>query len=363
MEMLKNALMAAFVGFLTVSAQAQVTQANEAPRDPASLARDSLRSEARAWVATQTGAHISWVSVASLDARVAPPACDTGYRFDFPFESRATVRANCDRPSRQFYMRVNTERPKQRLVAARPLSAGTMISAGDLAPREGSNVTGGIDDPALVAGRFLRRSLEQGEAPSVQDFEDRVPVIRTTRDLRTGETLDMSNLRVEMTAKSRAPSASLANVEELKTARLRRDVPADRVLTADDLIDPRTVVVAKRNLLRGENVDAGAFDLVQVDRRQLPPDFITDSRGILGAEVTSPIRTGEPLRSSQIRPALMVRKGQPVILTVSLTGLEISFQAEALEDARLGDPVKLRNPDSGKTLAATVTGRGTARSM
>lgn len=59
-----------------------------------------------------------------------------------------------------------------------------------------------------------------------------------------------------------------------------------------------------------------------------------------------------------VRPALMVRKGQIVLLSVARSGIEISVQVEALEDAKLGDQVKLRNPDSGKPLAGMVTGRG-----
>ena len=340
-----------------------LAQTSEAIRDPASAARDALRDEARGWVASQTGADPTWVNVASLDARVAPPACDSGYRFDFPFDSRGTVRAQCDRPARQYYLRVSAEKPRQRVVAARALPAGTLLSAADLTSRDAAAQSGGLEDPSALVGRFLRRAVDAGEILSQQDLEDRVTVLRSLRDLRTGESLDSSTTRAETMPRNRVPAGTLTSLDDLKNAKLRRDIPADRVLMADDLLDARPAVVATRNLLRGESAGPATLEVVEIDRRRLPPDYVAGLQGIEGAEITAPVRAGEPIRASQIRPALMVRRGQPVLFLVSRAGLEISIQVEALEDARLGDQVKLRNPESGKPLAGTVTGRGTARAL
>lgn len=335
----------------------------EAPRDAATTAREALRDDARAWVANQTGVEIGSVNVASLDARVMPPPCDGGFRFDFPFDSRATVRAQCDRPTRQYYMRVIAERPRARIVAARSLPAGTLLAAADLTTRDSGPQAGGVEDPSLLIGRFLRRPLDAGEPVSVNDLEDRVQVFKAARDLRSGDSIEINALRVEMMPRTRIPNGVVVNAEELKTAKLRRDVPADRVITSEDLIDSRPTVVATRNLLRGETINATSLEVVAVDRRRLPPDHIAGTQGLEGAEVTSPVRAGEPLRASQVRPAVLVRRGQPVLFLVSRDGLEISIQVEALEDARLGESVKLRNPDSGKPLGGTVTGRGTVRAL
>lgn len=360
MSLVSRLLASALAGCLCSIASAQPT---EPVRDAPALARETLRDEARQWVASQTGADPSWVHVASLDARVAPPPCENGFRFDFPFESRGTLRAQCDRPVRQYYMRVSTERPKLRLVANRPLAAGALISASDLTPRDMGSQAAGVEDPSLVVGRFLRRPLEAGELLTQNDLEERVAVLKASRDLRSGDKVDTDSARLEMVPRTRAPAGALATLEDLKQAKVRRDIPADRVLTADDLIDPRPAVVATRNMLRGEAVSAAALEVVEVDRRKLPPDYVAGLQGLEGAEVMAPVRAGEPLRASQVRPSLMVRRGQPVLFTVSRAGLEISIQVEALEDARLGESVKLRNPESGKSLGGTVTGRGTARSL
>lgn len=295
--------------------------------------------------------------------RVDPPNCENGYRFDFPFESRNTIRANCDNPVRQYYLRVSVERPRQRVVLARPMAAGELISPSDLVVREVSANSAGLDNPALLIGRSLRRAIAAGEAPQPGDVEEVASVLRATTDHRAGEAIRPAGFRTELVPRSRLPAGAITRTDDLTRARLRRDVAADSVLVSDDLTDTRPVVVAKRNLMRGETIDSASLEVIEMDRRALPADHLTSIQGLEQGEMTGTVRAGEPLRASMLRPALMVRKGQTVMLTVARAGIEISIQVEALEDAKLGDQVKLRNPESGKALAGLVIGRGAVRAL
>jgi len=342
------------------------TQAGIAPAMPltaSGLARDHLRKQASDWMAAQTGASAESIRVGALDGRVDPPNCENGYRFDFPFESRNTIRANCDNPVRQYYLRVSVERPRQRVVLARPMAAGELISPSDLVVREVSANAAGLDNPALLIGRSLRRGLPAGEAPQAGDVEEVASVLRATTDQRAGEAVTPAGFRTELVPRSRLPAGAITRTEDLSRARLRRDVAADSVLISDDLTDTRPVVVAKRNLMRGETIDGASLEVIEMDRRALPADHLTSIQGLEQGEMTGTVRAGEPLRASMLRPALMVRKGQTVMLTVARAGIEISIQVEALEDAKLGDQVKLRNPESGKALAGLVIGRGAVRAL
>ena len=326
-------------------------------------AREGLRDQARDWVASQTATDSALIRIGALDGRVDPPVCESGYRFDFPFEARSTVRAHCDNPVRQFYLRISVERVRQRLVLARSMAAGEIVSQSDLTLRDLAGSSGGIDSAAQIVGRSLRRAISAGEAPLANDLEEVTTVVRAAADLRAGDMIPVTALRTELLPRSKIPLGAVPRVDDLSRARLRRDVPADRVLVSDDLIDTRPVVVARRNMMRGETIDGGALEVVEMDRRALPADHLSSAQGLEQGEVTGMIRAGEPVRASMVRPALMVRKGQIVLLSVARSGIEISVQVEALEDAKLGDQVKLRNPDSGKPLAGMVTGRGAARAL
>lgn len=345
-------------------AQMAAIQGSGPPPPTASgAARESLREQARDWMAGQTGTDAALIRVGTLDGRVDPPACDNGYRFDFPFESRTTIRAACDTPVRQYYLRVSVERTRQRVVIARSMAAGEIVSPADLAIRELAGGPSGFDNPAQIVGRSLRRALAAGEAPQFSDLEEVIAVIRTSSELRAGQPIATSSLRTELLPRSKVPAGAVTRIDEASKARLRRDVAADHLLLADDLISTRPVVVAKRNLMRGETIDASALEIVEMDSRTLPADHLGSRQGLEQGEITGMVRAGEPLRASMVKPALMVKKGQTVMLSVARSGIEISVQVEALEDAKLGDQIKLRNPDSGKALAGLVTGRGTARAL
>lgn len=343
-------------------AQPANTAPASAPGASAS-ARETLREQARDWAAAQTATDAALIRIGALDGRVDPPVCDNGYRFDFPFEARTTVRALCDNPVRQYYLRVSVERTRQRLVLARSMAAGEIISPADLTVRDLAGSQGGIDSPSQVVGRSLRRAVNAGEAPSANDLEEVATIVRAVSDLKAGDPVQAASLRTELLPRSRIPPGAMTRADDLSRARLRRDVPADRILVADDLIDTRPVVIARRNMMRGETIDSAALEVIEMDRRAIPPDNLSSVQGLEQGEVTGMIRAGEPVRASMVRPALMVRKGQVVMLSVARAGIEISVQVEALEDAKLGDQVKLRNPDSGKPLAGMVTGRGAARAL
>jgi flagella basal body P-ring formation protein FlgA len=76
------------------------------------------------------------------------------------------------------------------------------------------------------------------------------------------------------------------------------------------------------------------------------------------------LRAGEPIRTSDIRPALLVRRGTEVMLTVTSSGgFQISIRVEAMADARMGEQVQLRNLESGRLLMGVVTGRNAARGL
>jgi flagella basal body P-ring formation protein FlgA len=82
------------------------------------------------------------------------------------------------------------------------------------------------------------------------------------------------------------------------------------------------------------------------------------------AEVVRDIPAGTALRSSDVRRALMVKQGQLVMLTISQgSSFAIVARVEALQDGRLGDQIRLKNPESGRLLSGVVTGPNAAKGL
>ena len=126
----------------------------------------------------------------------------------------------------------------------------------------------------------------------------------------------------------------------------------------------RQVVVAATNLLAGQLLLRESLKLERMEADKINKSYYQDSQGLEGQELMRSLRAGEPIRISDLRPATLIKRGELVVMTIGTpNSFQISVKAEAMQDGRLGDQIKLRNTESGKTLSAVVTGKGTARGL
>ncbi len=127
---------------------------------------------------------------------------------------------------------------------------------------------------------------------------------------------------------------------------------------------PKMVVVAKRLLQRGTILQADMLEEVQASPGNADTQLLSSFKDAQQAELTRDIAAGQALRISDIRRAVMVKQGQSVMLTVGeKSEFQITVRMEAIPDRRMGEPVKLKNPDSGKQVSGVVTGPNTAKGL
>jgi len=127
---------------------------------------------------------------------------------------------------------------------------------------------------------------------------------------------------------------------------------------------PRTVVVAKRLLQRGTILQSDMLEETQASVNSADTQLLTSLKDAQQAELTRDMPAGQPLRISDIRKAIMVKQGQVVMLTIGEKAeFQISVRMEALQDGRLGEQVKLKNPESGRQVSGIVTGPNTAKGL
>ena len=70
---------------------------------------------------------------------------------------------------------------------------------------------------------------------------------------------------------------------------------------------------------------------------------------------------GTVLTPANLRPLLLVRSGQQVTLLLDFNGLQVRSSGKALQSARLGQLVKVRNSQSRKIVEGVVAGEGLVR--
>ncbi len=126
----------------------------------------------------------------------------------------------------------------------------------------------------------------------------------------------------------------------------------------------KNMVIARRLLQRGVILQPDMLEEVQASSGNADTQLLTSLKDAQQAELTRDIAAGQPLRVSDIRRALLVKQGQSVMLTVGdKAEFQISVRMEAMQDGRMGEQVKLKNPDSGKQVSGVVTGPNTAKGL
>lgn len=142
----------------------------------------------------------------------------------------------------------------------------------------------------------------------------------------------------------------------------RAGAPAAAQAPAAAAAENRQVVVAAAQLAPGQLLQPQLLKLERLESEKVTRAHLIDVGGLEGHEVLRAIRAGEPIRSSDIRPATLVKKGELVNLSMGAPGsFMITVKLEALQDGRLGEQIRMRNPESGRTLTGVVTGRGLVR--
>ena len=126
----------------------------------------------------------------------------------------------------------------------------------------------------------------------------------------------------------------------------------------------RKVVVGTQFLRAGTVLSAAMLEETEQAATAADNSLFGSLKDLENAEVVRDIAAGTALRSSDVRRALLVKQGQLVMLTISQgNSFAIVARVEALQDGRLGDQIRLKNPESGRLLSGVVTGPNAAKGL
>ena len=352
--------------FLTMAAACYALPASPAGiAQTGPVAQEKLFQEIKSWVSQQLAAAADRIDILPLDARLKIPFCQDKYALSFPFSSRETVRAQCSAPEWQAYIRIAITAPRNGVLAARELPAGKLLTDTDLIigriPGTAADI---FEDRHAVIGKTLKKPLKTGAAILAQDVEDLRSVLRVTRPVKAGEPLSPTNYRTETLARGATPAGAALNNGVIEGARASRDLQPGQILTTEDISILLKIYVTKRNVEIGQIADAHAVELSERHVSEPLSNFITDAGELGTSEFSRNSKAGEPLKRSDLKAAMLIRRGQTVTVTlVTRSGIELTFRAEALHDARMGEQVTLKNQESSRIIQGIATGKGAAKAL
>jgi flagella basal body P-ring formation protein FlgA len=209
---------------------------------------------------------------------------------------------------------------------------------------------------------MLKRNLAKGQLLLAQDIENSLQVLKLKQNLRANELISSAVYERVSLGKEAIPAGVWLGAELPPGARVNRDMQAGQILLSTDLAESRQVVFANTNMVAGQALKAGSLRLEKLDQDKVSRTHLFELAGLEGFEVTRTIRAGEALRTTDLRPALLVKRGEMVVLSIGKPSeFEITIKLEAMQDGRMGEQVKLKNAETGRILNGIVTGQGQLR--
>jgi flagella basal body P-ring formation protein FlgA len=119
----------------------------------------------------------------------------------------------------------------------------------------------------------------------------------------------------------------------------------------------RTTVVARHLIQRGTLLQTGMLEEISMPAQGMDLQAVSSLQDLAHAELIRDIPAGGVLRSHDFRRAVLVKQGQSALLTLGQKGnFEVKVRVEALQDGRMGEQIRLKNPESGRLLSGTVMG-------
>ncbi|MCB5202649.1 flagellar basal body P-ring formation protein FlgA [Neorhizobium sp. T786] len=124
-----------------------------------------------------------------------------------------------------------------------------------------------------------------------------------------------------------------------------------------------TAVVPRQIIYPGEEISPGAIEQVEVTNPKLVGEYARTADEVTGLVSNRTLLPGRTILLSALRAPYAVRRGSAVRLSFAIGSMMISAGGTPLQDASIGDVIRVRNTDSGIIVSGTVMANGTVQVM
>ena len=119
------------------------------------------------------------------------------------------------------------------------------------------------------------------------------------------------------------------------------------------------IPVPKRLISAGATISADDLEWQPVQLRRLSGNSLTDAEQLIGRVAKRPLKAGQILRQSDVAVSPVIRKNDLIRLVVKTGQMTLSVQGKAMQDAALGQTIRVINVNSNRQLSGTVVDAGT----
>jgi flagella basal body P-ring formation protein FlgA len=119
------------------------------------------------------------------------------------------------------------------------------------------------------------------------------------------------------------------------------------------------IPVPKRLISAGDIISADDLEWQAVHLTRLSGNSLTDAEQLVGRMAKRPLKAGQILRQSDVAVSPVIHKNDLIRLVVRTGQMTLSVQGKAMQDAALGQTIRVMNVNSNRQLSGTVVDAGT----
>lgn len=176
------------------------------------------------------------------------------------------------------------------------------------------------------------------------------------RDVKKDEAITSYDL-IRKTISVELAAGLLKEYDEVIPMIATRKLHSGEPLSVKDVLIGEVVLIAKTTIPSGSSL---TNDVISLDTRysNIPEDALTKAEGWDFMELNRNIIAGAILRQRHLRKAKLVRRNDPITITIKNSSLEIVTSGTSLQDGYYGQRIKVINLESGRSILGKVIGRG-----
>ena len=340
-----------------------VAHANSSSNDVQDTNQANLTKQLKLWVAEQQNIEPAKVEPSTSDRRFKVPTCTNEYRFSYPFSGKGTVKAICDEPAWEAFIRVrwtSKTRSYHGFVYTKDFKKGHILEESDIEMTATTQKRNKLANRAeTIIGKSLARNVNRSDFIETNNLKPTVEVFQVTNLIYKGDFFSTKNYRRVTVGTHTVTPQNRFKEALLKGSKTNQFLEVGQIIAANSVDTPYRAFVAKNVIDKGNRITEKNVNLRQFWGKK-PAGLVFNRKSLRLTQAGRTIREGDLLRTSDLKPAILVNRGDMVLLSINKGALQLSVSVEALGNGKKGDILSFKNPESGETVRGKVTGTRTA---